>query len=417
LVARIPDAATAIPCFSADSRTLFAVMVSRRELLVCDCRTGRTLREVTLGKHRKSNGCISGAVFSPDRKSVGLIRYEEGEATAPLEVYSLPDGGKVREVPLGEGEFPEAFAPDGKSIATWEHAGVARLRDAITGKLRHTLPGKAEFGVTAAFSPDGKALLVCRREQAWTVWDVRTGKRALAGEGKEDEPRAAQYSPDGKTFLLVNGKSVRVFDGHRAAVSSLTFAPDGRSFASGGEDCTAVVWDLFALPFGGDKLTVEQAVKAWRGLASRDTSAAFGAMRQLAGDPRRALEALGPRLRKFPAPVTAKRLARLIADLDADDFDVREDAQAELSRLGTDAEKALRQARATKPSPEMALRLDKLLASVRPSPEALQAIRAVAVLEYAGTKEALGLLRKLARDAEHPALKREAKVAIARLSR
>jgi HEAT repeat protein len=71
------------------------------------------------------------------------------------------------------------------------------------------------------------------------------------------------------------------------------------------------------------------------------------------------------RLRRREA-ATPKRLAALIADLDHDDFKTRERATAELRALGDEAENALRQALAGRPSPEARQRLEQLLEDLKP---------------------------------------------------
>jgi hypothetical protein len=66
-----------------------------------------------------------------------------------------------------------------------------------------------------------------------------------------------------------------------------------------------------------------------------------------------------------PDRATADRIARLIAQLDDDDFAVREEATAELRRIGPPAEAALRRALAESPSAELRRRARDLLRSVK----------------------------------------------------
>src|SRR5213078_2444880 len=90
---------------------------------------------------------------------------------------------------------------------------------------------------------------------------------------------------------------------------------------------------------------------------------------------------------------------KLLANLDAKQFKVRQAAALELEKLGDLAGDAINKRLAAKPPLEVAQRLeslrDKLGAPLSPGP-LLQALRAVEVLEGIGTPEARQLLESLA---------------------
>src|SRR5207244_4307264 len=90
------------------------------------------------------------------------------------------------------------------------------------------------------------------------------------------------------------------------------------------------------------------------------------------------------------APPDDKRIARLIADLDGDDFDTRERAAREVAAIGEAAEPALRKALAGDPSAELRRRAEEVLRQIDPSQagEVVRGVRAVEVLESLGTPEA-----------------------------
>jgi hypothetical protein len=125
--------------------------------------------------------------------------------------------------------------------------------------------------------------------------------------------------------------------------------------------------------------------------------------------------------RKWPVrKVEAERLRRLVADLDADTFAVREAATRELAALGDVAAPALRAALASGPSAEMRVRAERLLRQLEapvPSAARLRGARGVAVLEHAGTAEARRLLESLAKGTPEAPLTREAGAALARMTR
>jgi hypothetical protein len=116
--------------------------------------------------------------------------------------------------------------------------------------------------------------------------------------------------------------------------------------------------------------------------------------------------------------ISAEQLARLIADLDKDDFKTREKASKELSKLGRIAEGALRKALDENPSAEMKRRIQDLLKRLEgkeDDPEKLRLLRVTEVLERLGTPEARRLLVRLDKEATHPDVVREAKASLERL--
>ena len=115
----------------------------------------------------------------------------------------------------------------------------------------------------------------------------------------------------------------------------------------------------------------------------------------------------------------AKPILRLIADLDNDEFSVRQKASRELEKLGPEAEPVFRRTLEGEVSPEARRRLTKLLEQpLLPvtSSEVLQNLRCVAVLERIGSPEAREVLERLAKGAPPAHLTREAKAAVERLA-
>src|SRR5262249_42969439 len=100
------------------------------------------------------------------------------------------------------------------------------------------------------------------------------------------------------------------------------------------------------------------------------------------------------------------------------DFTARDRAAAELEKLADLAKAALRQKLDERPPLETRRRVEALLNKVKgpvTSPERLRALRAVAVLERAGTPEAVQTLQRLAGGAPEARLTREARAALGRL--
>jgi hypothetical protein len=152
----------------------------------------------------------------------------------------------------------------------------------------------------------------------------------------------------------------------------------------------------------------------------------------LIGEPTKAHQAIGALaaarsitafLAKRLTPVEApdeKRLARLIADLDGEQFQQRDAATKELQQLHLLAGPALRKALANQPSLEARRRLEELLQRLEEpitSGDTLRALRAVEMLERSGTKEARAVLEVLSKGVAEARLTLEAMASLDRLAK
>jgi RNA polymerase sigma factor (sigma-70 family) len=360
---------------------------------------------------RRRPGMDSWSALSADARvlavahSAGSLKREMAPGQGPMRLEDVASGEVQLTFPTLEGQtWPLAFSPDGRLLAAinsdWRRRGKKDDPLAATGYVIHlweTATGASvlTFPVTdgntrVAFSPDGRLLALTPPEQEILVCD------------------------------LARGRAVRRFRGFDAAVTWLAFAPDGRRLISGLADSTLLVWDVGApRPAPASKLDADGVAAAWTDLAGSDAPRAFRARGALASSPDETIALLKGRLGRAEA-ADLNRLRRLLADLDSEQFAVREKAQTDLEALGDLAERALRQALANKPTLEMRRRvqraLDRLHGPVA-SPELLRCLRALAVLEDLATPDARALLEALASGAPEARLSREAKASLSRLAR
>jgi hypothetical protein len=334
------------------------------------------------------------------------------------------------------------FSPDGKTLAScgqddWVHPNDVwiRLHDVRTGRTIRRLHAGLNGAGPLAFSPDGKVLASAGWNTAVRLWDCASGKVLRELPGHPGNGRSClDFSPDGKMLAssgpdgivrlweVFTGKERRSLRGHQGGVCSVAFSPDGRTLASGGADTTALAWEVFATDLTGPARPVPITPRGldalWGELAGADAARAYDALCAVVHARGGALPFLQERLR--PAePADARRVARLLEDLDDDRFPVRQKARRGLEGLGEEAEPLLRKALTGGPSPEVRRRVGELLDKLRPdvSPERLGALRALEALEHWGTPEAHEVLRKLAQGAPEARLTLEAKASLQRLAR
>jgi RNA polymerase sigma factor (sigma-70 family) len=378
-------------------------------------------------------------VLSPDGKTWASASEDTQNHTTNLVLWDAATGLK-RQVCVGhEGWIGAlAFSLDSGTLYSWGGNKRVRVWEVATGKRLREFAAGAEQGVyTGGFSPDGNWFACASRGQALVLYDMATGMavRRIEVPAMRYDNRTLAISPDSRTLAvgdedgtihlleLASGKfRRRLVGGHQGSISALLFSMDGKRLVSGSADTTALVWDLTGrLSAPRTALSAADLDACWTDLAGEDAERAYQSIRRLAASPTETLPYLGKKLQPA-ASADARRVARLITDLDSDQFIVREQASKELEKLGEAATAACRQALASKPSPELRRRLEMLLAKQEqerwsPSPERLRLLRTLEALEVAGTPKARRLLQKLASGAPGAYLTREAQAALARLTR
>ena len=331
-----------------------------------------------------------------------------------------------------------AFTPDGGTLLVQPHGGHVFFWDVQTGAQ------KAEFEVGQringlALSGDGRVLAVTSETPdgfSWQLVELAIRQTRQRGTKQSSHGRSAQVpiekrialGPDSRCFAVADPSGAVMvrdlrgkggqhrFEGHRCAISSLAFAPNARRLVTAGADGTVLLWKLPAAEDNrAGRLEARELDSLWTDLASENAAVAYQALTRLADSPTQALELLRSR---FRAPVDARRIDRLIRELDADEFGVRQRATNELVVEGKLAERALRRALEDEPSLETRRRAEKILERLPKqliAPAELRALRSLELLEWLGGAEARTLLEPLAQGPREDRFTREAQMTFERL--
>ncbi len=423
---------------------------------------------------------VVSVAYSPDGKILASgdgIRGTGG-FDAQIRLWDLSAGRLLRQFPGHLNSVESlAFSPDGKRLASSGHDARAKVWDVDTGKRLLQIRGEDSLYKSAAFAPDGKTLLVAGSSGELALWKLDSGRKVRDLGTAGDETRAIGYaaflpdgrtvltressngrsklsavriwdaengrflrsfsfgdtnngsgclalSPDGNTLATVGGyddpvirlwdtatgKRVGQFSGHtRGAAESLAFSPDAKLLASGGRDTTVLLWDV----------TRSRLKHLWMELGGGQAEGAQ-AGKGLAATPEEAIPFLKDRLRR--AAEAEERARRLIADLDDDDFEVREKASRELEGLGPETAFPLRLTLQGSPSAEARTRIQKALDQMKTPQGELDfqprsVSLALAVLEEIGTPDAQRVLEELAKGPAKSVVTREAGAALERLAK
>jgi WD40 repeat protein len=392
-----------------------------------DLGNGRELAH--LGGRGDSLAVSASGTCLASRQKTGRVRLRQVNGKEAHEFGERREG-------LGKATAFCVLSPDGSLVATGapdEPTKVWRAK----GELVHDFNST---GRLAAFSNDSQLLAVAGDEV--TVYDMQTGmNRTLRGHRPDvcgitfsgDSRVLASMDADGevRVWELATGK-VRVSfrDGFQSehfadqwsgAVHRhcMAMSPDGSLLALAGFDATILLWDVAALAFksGRSSFSENEVLRVWDDLAG-DATRAYQGMCRLMQGPAQAVSFLKGRL--SPAPqVDPARIARCIADLDDDSFEVRERASLRLAEFGDTAEPALRALLQGSPSAESRKRAEKALAAIlaEPKAEALRVLRAIEILEHIGTPDACRLLEELSKGAAEARVTREARASLDRIAR
>ncbi len=381
---------------------------------------------------------------------------------------------------MSQGEpYLVSFTPDGRHLVLGSGGGPYLLWDLATGRETREIKLKKGYYL-ASLSADGRRFIaVGPREKGLTlieVWDFVSGEWLLKVQIDFPLEGRPTLSPDGRFFVTDDdrsfwegppyargsryherkgpalwdantGKHLGTLIGHTWDYRGHALSPDGKYIATAASDSSVLLWDVAAVirthpnptaaavvvhekgtrssrppprePPAEKELTAKEVGRLWADLADEDAAKAFKAMWAVVLHPKSALPLVRKNLKAVANP-KPEDIARLVGELDSNDFATRQRATAELSLIADVVAPQLREARKGTTSKEVQRRLDAVLKHAGPlvtNNEKLRRLRAIEALEHIGTKEAKAILEEVARGAPAALETQSARESLARLAK
>jgi WD40 repeat protein len=437
-------AAIRLLTISPDGRWLAGAR-GRGEVDVWDLPAGKVIQTLKVRKSTDDSGQVERIAFAPDGKVLftGSDAFTEGDnggATA----WETSTGKRLWNTP-GCG-YNLNSDPRGRWVLTsliQEYPTQLTLLNARTGQPFKRLPVEASFEQTEGnletiepsatldrlFTPDGSRLVSIHDDGTARVWNPDTGRELVRMKFRTTgsaEPGGLAVSPDGRWLAIrvdhsvelweaSSGKRLHAISGLTASPRELAFTRDGRGLVtSSGPD--AILWMLRPSSIRAAEVRSDAL---WEALASEDGQKAYFAIWAVVDNPKIAVTLFSSKVR--PTDFTFDRAVfdRLVAGLDSPSFGNRERAERDLLLGGFSIPGSwLAHALAKAPSEEVRTRLGRIIAvHDGPSPARFRMERAVQVLEFAHTDEAMKLLRDWAAGPKESSLTDLATASLSRIAR
>jgi len=381
------------------------------------------------------------AVFSPDRKRLAIGDYDSGgpDLSGMVHLWDVSTGKELHRLSWEKDRSvcsPLGFSRDSKLLACGGF-GEFGLWDPSSGKLLWKSLKNEDLLHAVAFSEDS-CLVAALYEHSLDVYEVDSGKE-IYSKSLDMVGSAVAFAPGGRVLLLglhrdrtlsglegivhfldlATGEVFGRLSGHEGEIYRFALSSNSKVLATASNDTTVLLWNFAAHkppPLAVKRLSTEDRKRLWADLAADDARTSQRAIWTFLADQDASLLTIKDNLK--PAIFDAKRVEKLIHELDDDHFFVRTRAMTELENLGELATNAMRKAAAVTTSLEVQWRLKRVLDQIEPFPasgERLRSLRAVRLLEQTGTADARKVLETTAEGAPSARVTIAAKAALKRL--
>jgi eukaryotic-like serine/threonine-protein kinase len=225
-------------------------------------RTGTVIFDARTGVEHWAMAGQSEAEFSPDGKRLATAGQDR--------TARLWDVATRQELAVFRGHTHVvnglAFSPDGTRVATASLDKTARVWDADSGQEVRTLRGHNDMVSHVLFTADGNRVITASWDGTMKVWNASSEPEFRTLKGHTSFIANLAFGPDSRLIASAGQESVRLWDVEAGkeifhlggAQQCLSFRPDGKRLATGGQDDTVQVWDVEGAAGGRQPTRLQQ---------------------------------------------------------------------------------------------------------------------------------------------------------------
>ncbi len=154
------------------------------------------------------------------------------------------------------------FAAQANVLAIGSSDLTVQLWNPLTGKLLGSIKGHQVPTTCLAFSLDGRLMATGDSASTIKIWDLKQQREVVSlvdptlqtGTAHTRAVKCLTFSPDGKKLASGGDEIIKIWDvetgkvinsiwGHMRSIYTLAFSPDGKYLASSGKDGKVKLWD------------------------------------------------------------------------------------------------------------------------------------------------------------------------------